>query len=137
MLGPLAQNSWDFDAAAHLLVRAGFGGRTDEIERLHALGPGEAISSLVDAQPEFYAPPIWASPGGQDELHNQLRDAVTPEQKQSARKLLNQQFRYEMRDLTRWWTTRMVLTRTPLVEKMTLFWHGHFATSGQKVRPAH
>jgi uncharacterized protein (DUF1800 family) len=31
----------------------------------------------------------------------------------------------------------MVTTRAPLVEKMTLFWHGHFATSGQKVRPAY
>jgi len=137
MLGPLAQHSWDFDAAAHLLVRAGFGGRADEIERLHDLGPGKAISSLVDAQPDFYAPPTWANPQDQDELRNQLRDAVTPEQKQSVRKLLNQQFRYEMRDLTRWWITRMAVTRTPLVEKMTLFWHGHFATSGQKVRPAY
>src|ERR1700741_510673 len=137
MLGPLAQNSWDFDAAAHLLVRAGFGGHTDEIEKLQALGLGKAISSLVDAPPEFYAPPTWANPQDQDELRNQLRDAVTPEQKQSVRKLLNQQFRYEMRDLTRWWITRMAVTRTPLVEKMTLFWHGHFATSGQKVRPAY
>ena len=137
MLGPLAHNSWDFDAAAHLLVRAGFGGRTDEIEKLHALGPGKAISFLVDAQPEFYAPPICANPQDQDELRNQLRDAVTPEQKQSARKLLDQQFRYEMRDLTRWWITRMVVTSTPVVEKMTLFWHGHFATSGQKVRSAY
>ena len=137
MLGPIAENSWDFDAAAHLLVRAGFGGPTDEMEKLHALGPGRAISSLVDAQPEVYAPPTWANPRDQDELRNQVREAVTPEQKQSARKLLNQQFRYEMRDLTRWWIARMVLTRSPLVEKMTLFWHGHFATSGQKVRPAY
>src|SRR6516162_5565391 len=137
MLGPIAENSWDFDAAAHLLVRAGFGGRTDEIEKLHALGPGKAISSLVDVEPESYAPPTWANPQDQDELRNQLRDAVTPEQKQSVRKLLDQQFRYEMRDLTRWWITRMVVTPTPLVEKMTLFWHGHFATSGQKVRPAY
>ena len=137
MLGPLALKSWDFDAAAHLLVRAGFGGRTEEIQKLHALGPGKAISSLLDAQAEFYAPPTWANPQDQDELRYQLRDAVTPEQKQSARKLLDQQFRYEMRDLTRWWITRMVVTPTPLVEKMTLFWHGHFATSGQKVRPAY
>ena len=137
MLGPLALKSWDFDAAAHLLVRAGFGGRTEEIQKLHALGPGKAISSLLDAQAELYAPPTWANPQDQDELRYQLRDAVTPEQKQSARKLLDQQFRYEMRDLTRWWITRMVVTPTPLVEKMTLFWHGHFATSGQKVRPAY
>jgi hypothetical protein len=60
MLGPLAPNSWDFEAAAHLLVRAGFGGRTDEIEKLHALGPAKVIGSLIDAQAESYAPPAWA-----------------------------------------------------------------------------
>jgi hypothetical protein len=62
MLGPLALNRWDFDAAAHLLVRAGFGGRAEEIEKLHALGPAKAISSLVDSQPESYAPPACADP---------------------------------------------------------------------------
>jgi hypothetical protein len=137
MLSPLALNRWDFDAAAHLLVRAGFGGRTDEVEQIHALGLGKAVSSLVDAQPEYYTPPTWADPHGQDQLRNQLREAVTPEQKLSAHKLLDQQFRYEMSDLTRWWVTRMINTRAPFIEKMTLFWHGHFATSGQKVRPAY
>ena len=42
-----------------------------------------------------------------------------------------------MKDLTLWWIARMVNTHSPLTEKMTLFWHGHFATSGQKVRPAY
>ena len=28
-----------------------------------------------------------------------------------------------------WWADRMVRTPRPLEEKMTLFWHGHFATS--------
>ena len=30
-----------------------------------------------------------------------------------------------------WWLDRMVRTRRPLVEKMTLFWHDHFATTDQ------
>lgn len=32
-----------------------------------------------------------------------------------------------------WWLMRMVATRRPLQEKMTLFWHNHFATSTDKV----
>ncbi len=28
-----------------------------------------------------------------------------------------------------WWAHRMVATRNPLVEKMTLFWHGHFTSN--------
>jgi uncharacterized protein (DUF1800 family) len=30
-----------------------------------------------------------------------------------------------------WWLDRMVRTTRPLVEKMTLFWHDHFATASQ------
>jgi uncharacterized protein (DUF1800 family) len=32
-----------------------------------------------------------------------------------------------------WWAARMLVTQRPLQEKMTLFWHNHFATSGEKV----
>ena len=32
-----------------------------------------------------------------------------------------------------WWNLKMASTRRPLEEKMTLFWHDHFATSAQKV----
>ena len=105
--------------------------------KLYALGPGKAVDFLVDAQPEYYAALAWADPHDQDQLRDQLRDALTQEQKQPARKLLNEQFKNEMRDLTRWWVMRMINTRAPFIEKMTLFWHGHFATSGQKVRPAY
>jgi uncharacterized protein (DUF1800 family) len=45
-------------------------------------------------------------------------------------------FNSQTKDLTHWWITRMVNTPAPCVEKMTLFWHGHFATSGDKVRSA-
>lgn len=40
-------------------------------------------------------------------------------------------------DLRRWWLYRMSFTRRPLEEKMTLFLHGHFATSDRKVRNPH
>ena len=33
-----------------------------------------------------------------------------------------------------WWADRMVTTPRPLEEKLTFFWHGHFATSEAKVR---
>jgi uncharacterized protein (DUF1800 family) len=32
-----------------------------------------------------------------------------------------------------WWVYRMTTTRVPLREKLTLFWHGHFATGSEKV----
>jgi uncharacterized protein (DUF1800 family) len=40
-------------------------------------------------------------------------------------------------ELQGWWLEKMVATTRPLQEKMTLFWHGHFATSFIKVRDAY
>src|SRR3984957_9979432 len=137
MLSPVTADRWNFDAAAHLLVRAGFGGDPAEIQKTLTLGPEKAVSSLINTSPANYPPPAWAEPDDQDELRSQVQEAATPEEKQMARKLLREKFISEMKDLTRWWVIRMVNTPSPLVEKMTLFWHGHFATSGQKVRPAY
>lgn len=39
-------------------------------------------------------------------------------------------------ELIAWWLARMASAQDPLQEKLTLFWHGHFATSAQKVRDA-
>jgi uncharacterized protein (DUF1800 family) len=36
--------------------------------------------------------------------------------------------------LRAWWVARMLSTPHPLQEKMTLFWHNHFATSNAKVQ---
>ena len=35
--------------------------------------------------------------------------------------------------MTQWWFDRMVTSPTPLVEKMTLFWHGHLCSALEKV----
>ena len=39
-------------------------------------------------------------------------------------------------DLTQWWLDRMATVPKPLQEKLTLFWHGHFATQASKVGSA-
>ncbi len=137
MLSPIAPDRWDFDAAAHLMVRAGFGADPTEIRKMRALGPEIAVDSLLNAPVDNYPPPAWATPDDQDELRAQMKEAATPDEKQMARKLFREKFGSEMKDLTHWWVARMVNTRSPLTEKMTLFWHGHFATSAQKVRPAY
>jgi hypothetical protein len=40
----------------------------------------------------------------------------------------------ETRRVANWWADRMVATNRPLEEKLALFWHGHFASSEEKVR---
>ncbi|MCX7869788.1 MAG: DUF1800 domain-containing protein, partial [Terrimicrobiaceae bacterium] len=39
-------------------------------------------------------------------------------------------------DLKAWWITRLRYSPCPVRETMTLFWHGHFATSFEKVQSA-
>jgi uncharacterized protein (DUF1800 family) len=137
VLAPLPSSHWNFDAAAHLLVRAGFGASPAEIEKALARGPEKAVQSLVDAVPENSPSPNWAQPDDDRDLREQVKLAATPQDKQLVQKILREKFNSEMKDLTRWWVTRMLNTTAPFVEKMTLFWHGHFATSGDKVRPAY
>ncbi len=51
-------------------------------------------------------------------------------------KAWRQASREQLHELTWWWLSRMVATRAPLRERMTWLWHGHFATSSQKVHGA-
>ena len=76
MLSPLTASRWDFDAAAHLLVRAGFGGSPEEIQKIYALGPEKAVDSLINAPLENDLPPAWATPDDQDELRAEMQEAT-------------------------------------------------------------
>jgi len=64
-LTPITASHWNYDRAAHLLERAGFSGTPEEIERLAAMTPSQAVDHLVDyeAIPEDFTPydpsPIW------------------------------------------------------------------------------
>src|SRR6202167_5285115 len=46
-LKPIAPADWNYDFAAHLLERAGFGGTPDEIQALAKLTPAQAVDRLV------------------------------------------------------------------------------------------
>jgi uncharacterized protein (DUF1800 family) len=49
-LSPIAAEDWNYDRAAHLLERAGFGGTPDEIKALADLSPQDAVRRLVRYQ---------------------------------------------------------------------------------------
>src|SRR5579863_6279679 len=46
-LGPIGPADWNYDFAAHLLERAGFGGTPEEIKALAAMTPSQAVARLV------------------------------------------------------------------------------------------
>src|ERR1043166_2666020 len=47
-LSPITAADWNADRAAHLLERAGFGGTPEDIQRLAAMTPQQAVDSLVE-----------------------------------------------------------------------------------------
>ena len=139
MLKPIDKAKWDFSKAAHLLNRAGFGGTPAEIEQLYGLGPTQAVASLVyyEAIPDPTPSPDWAKPDpNQAQRLLALRNA-DPDQRKQMQQDEQRLQREHIVDLKHWWLLRMANGPRPLQEKMTLFWHGHFATSEEKVRDAY
>jgi len=137
MLKPLSEKDWNYSMAAHLLNRAGFGGTPEEIKSLADLGPARAVASLInyEAVPDPAPNPEWAKPNP-DEIAK-YREAFrngTPEQKKDAQREQQQTYQRRMLELRGWWLRRMAYGPRPFQEKMVLFWHGHFATSIDKVR---
>lgn len=117
--------------ARHLLNRAGFGASLAEIDAVAKLSLAEAAKKIVGESRERAALPApeWV---GLPVLAGSKLNAMTQEQRLAELRLNNQRT-MELRD---WWVREMLTTPSPLTEKMTLFWHNHFATSQQKVRSA-
>ncbi|MCC7372306.1 MAG: DUF1800 domain-containing protein [Chloroflexi bacterium] len=92
----------------HLFRRAGFGGTLNQVSDAMARHPDEdtAFAMTVDALLNYNAVA---------EVPDQV--TVDPANKDT---------------LIRWWLDRMVRTSRPLLEKVVLFWHDHFATSFDK-----
>ena len=159
-LTPITVADWDYDKAAHLIERAGFGATPAEIERLAAMTPDAAVDELVNyttvdnsATPAFNPSPIWDP--GMDPFPKSRADAVRiaretgssmgvamlPDGVRRRLQPVVNKFFYGLRSnaietqrLALWWAERMLVTRRPLEEKLALFWHGHFATGNTKVR---
>jgi uncharacterized protein (DUF1800 family) len=159
-LSAITKADWDYDKAAHLIERAGFGATPEEIDRLAALTPAQAVSQLVNyesiensALSGFDESGIWDR--GMDpfppsraeavrlarERGEGLGEKMLPPGSQRRLQPIVDKFFYglyanqiETQRLGLWWANRMLATRRPLEEKLTLFWHGHFATGENKVR---
>jgi uncharacterized protein (DUF1800 family) len=106
-----AAADWTPRDAAHLLGRAQFGFSTQELDRAVAGGLNATIERLLAPQ----------------------RESVEFQQAESALRK-TALATGEIADLKIWWLYRMWSSANPLVEKVALFWHNHFATSNDKVR---
>lgn len=137
MLDQLPGNQWNKATAAHLMNRAGFGGSPAAIENLHSLGMNGAVSWFLnyDKITDDTPAPDWAQPDPEMAARKEaIRKSADPETKRMLDQQMYQTENAEMAELRYWWLRRMALGPRPFQEKMTLFWHGHFATSFEKVR---
>ena len=160
--GDLAQildADWNYETAAHLLERAGFGGTPEEIEELAALSPYDAVRRLVyfenvdnshllpfehsdihDPGLEPFPPSRPATTNLAKETGQALGIKVKPEGNRRLQPVVNKFFYWlrasvlETNRVAYWWANRMVASNSPLKEKMALFWHGHYAINESKVR---
>lgn len=116
--------------AAHLWRRAGFGATPAQLDEWSVLGWVDAVDRLVAERtdPDLAAiePPTFRTA---EQLA--ARDGTAGERQRAA-----QLGGEDRRALVSWWLRRMVATNRPLPEKLTWFWHGHFATSIGKVKLA-
>src|SRR5437762_1730628 len=109
---PTAADPWGRKWAAHLYRRAAFGPSRDDLLEADRLGPDGTLDLLLGGRP------------GADVLQETLTDVGRVA---AARDDAGQQLRG-------WWVYAMLHGGHPLREKLTLFWHNHFATSIAKVR---
>ena len=107
---PDAERPWNLARAGHLYRRAAFGASWDQLTQSVSDGPRRTIDKLLRPQADV-------------EAFNLACDAYET----SAG---------SVDDLRAWWLRRMILTPHPFLEKMTLFWHSHFATGGAEVKSA-
>jgi uncharacterized protein (DUF1800 family) len=138
MLKPLDKDKWSYALAAHLLNRAGFGGPPAQIQKLADLSQEGAIALLLDYEntPDPTLNPDWAHPNPDEvkQYRDAIKNAATPEARKQAQQDENKLRQTRFLELRGWWLQRMARGPRPLQEKMVLFWHGHFATSAEKVQ---
>jgi uncharacterized protein (DUF1800 family) len=108
---PSDKSPWDLKKVGHLYRRAAFGATWTELQAGLKAGPDRLIADLLrsDAsRPDF------------DADDRDLMRLITKSNSGT--------------QLRSWWLRRILNSPQPLREKMTLFWHNHFATSNAKVQ---
>jgi uncharacterized protein (DUF1800 family) len=115
------------DEARYLLTRTGFAPTEAEVAQYAGKSRQQAVDALLSGT--AYAartPPPTVATAEIVPFHRLANEMERAEERR-------RQIVHSM-ELRSWWLREMIETPTPLTERMTLFWHNHFATSQQKVR---
>src|SRR5258706_2985608 len=129
----LAAAPLSYDDARHLLNRTGFGATDAEIRRFVGATREDAARTLLSETrtAAITPPPAWTRDPGPLRYPRRGENASEVERKQFQREQIRDGL-----ELRGWWVEEMLVTPSPLTERMTLFWHNHFVSSQQKVKLA-
>ena len=120
----------DRPLVAHLLRRASFGPTAAEVDAAEKAGFDATLAALLA--------PTGADPGAastpEPDLGPDPYTTINQSSSRDARQQAQQDVRGQLQSLRTWWLNRMVAARHQLTEKVVFFWHGHWATSAQKVK---
>ncbi len=106
------------------------------VRRLHdRFGFGAAPADLDEPFDRALDRLLSAPPGGDPPAPPDLPVPARPDRDdKEARKRANRERAAQQKRLAAWWLDRMVAVDVATTERLAWFWHGHFATSSQKVR---
>jgi uncharacterized protein (DUF1800 family) len=110
---PDDKQPWDLRRVVHLHRRAAFAGTWAELQRDLADGPEKAVGRLLGGSANLH------SPADYEATATLLADAAASQG--------------EVGRLKAGWFFRFLSGPDPLLEKLTLMWHDHFATASSKV----
>jgi uncharacterized protein (DUF1800 family) len=124
---------------AHLFRRAGFGAGPEELAAAMGAGYEATVERLITeaatAPPETEPPPPQLE--RVNEVAEQMKLSNLPaDQRLAAQAARQRSTQQQFAALHSWWLARMASSGAPLRERLTLFWHNHFATGISKVRSA-
>lgn len=125
---------WDAVRARHLLNRATFAAKPAEIERALSLGLHGTVRALLAGSFVQTGADVPSAPPIDFAGLEEMRRGANASKGDSPlgrelRKEYGRKNNEALQTLRTWWLRRMIDGPDPFREKLTLFWHGHFATS--------
>ena len=140
---------WNARTAEHLINRAGFGARPEDVDRAVEMGFEAFLETLF--LPLSEQVPLKAATrktkkdgvateegrrmeeaGGKEMASEEMLNAAN-----DADRELRKADRTQLEDYTLWWFDTMISGQDPLRDRMTLFWHGMFTSSMQDVKSSY
>lgn len=119
---------WEYDQAAHLLRRTTFGLKKADLDLLLTMTMSQAVEHILTEPAQAPPPPV------NNYNNDDFTDPVVPPGEPWINDSYNEDAEFwRIESFRGWWTELMLKSEASILERMTLFWHNHFATQSSAV----